>query len=168
MLKAEATGPRVPAIIGKADEANHQRLKVLDELWVALHKNLRGTEVNIIVGEFLFSLHTRLDKFGLGLDDFSQSAVVHGGDDDGRRERYGNPSSVANGEGELRCIQRTRVLAGLSVVLINGEENEPTCFLGSGKLHDGSLFSFPASQSNGAGGWWTVVECAPGQHAPEA
>ena len=27
MLKAEATGPRVPAIMGKADEANHQRLE---------------------------------------------------------------------------------------------------------------------------------------------
>lgn len=26
MLKAEATGPRVPAIMGNADEANHQRL----------------------------------------------------------------------------------------------------------------------------------------------
>jgi hypothetical protein len=26
MLKAEATGPRVPAIMGKADDANHQRL----------------------------------------------------------------------------------------------------------------------------------------------
>lgn len=26
MLKAEATGPRVPAIMGKADEVNHQRL----------------------------------------------------------------------------------------------------------------------------------------------
>lgn len=26
MLKAEATGPRVPAIMGKADEANHHRL----------------------------------------------------------------------------------------------------------------------------------------------
>lgn len=26
MLKALATGPRVPAIMGKAEEANHQRL----------------------------------------------------------------------------------------------------------------------------------------------
>lgn len=29
ILKAEATGPSVPAIMGKADEANHQRLREL-------------------------------------------------------------------------------------------------------------------------------------------
>lgn len=29
MLKAEATGPRVPAIMGNAEEANHQRLQML-------------------------------------------------------------------------------------------------------------------------------------------
>lgn len=32
ILKAEATGPRVPAIIGNAEEANHQRLQMSERL----------------------------------------------------------------------------------------------------------------------------------------
>lgn len=121
MLKAEATGPSVPAIMGKADEANHQRLRIsgsAERRRPFADRAIPGVEVSIVV-----SKTSPPDKVGLvagetgrarALDGDSQLAMVHGGggaDGVGRRRtsrRRGMSREAAVLEAEQSRKERRR------------------------------------------------------------